>query len=116
MTNSFLINNYLFFTENMELSPMCSMHVINHDRVWYEPWRFLTYGFVHNSLGHLVNNSVSQLFFGLPLELSHGWWRVALIYLSGIFLGGLGREISNHKEVPLAGASGRCSINSNIPY
>ena len=87
---------------------MCSIHVINHDRIWYEPWRFLTYGFVHNDLGHLVTNAVSQICFGLPLELSHGSRRVALVYLSGIILGGLGREMSNHNRVPLAGASGKC--------
>jgi len=47
------------------------------------------------------------MFFGLPLELSHGWWRVALIYLSGIFLGGIGRQIAQQSPQPLAGASGK---------
>ena len=90
------------------------MHVINHDRIWIEPWRFLTYGFVHNSLHHLVVNAICQLFFGLPLELSHGSRRVALLYLSGIFLGGFGRELTDHsrhgRHAPLAGASGKSSI------
>ena len=86
---------------------MCSMNVLNPDRVWHEPWRFLTYGFVHNNLIHIVNNSMCQLFFGFPLELSHGWWRVALIYLSGIFLGGVCRQIAQQSTQPLAGASGK---------
>jgi membrane associated rhomboid family serine protease len=61
---------------------------------------------------HLVSNAISQLFFGLPLELSHGSTRIALIYLSGIFLGGLGREVTAEESLivrPLAGASGRYS-------
>ena len=86
---------------------MCSLWVINHDRTWFEPWRFLTYGFVHNNLWHLIINSICQLIFGLPLELTNGSKGVALTYLSGIFLGGVGREICPHSPLPLAGASGK---------
>ena len=85
---------------------MCSMHVINPDRSWYEPWRFLMYGLVHNDLTHLSKNVLCQLFFGVPLELSHGSRRVGAIYLSAIFLGGVGREFFCESKVPLAGASG----------
>ena len=83
------------------------MYVINHDRVWQEPWRLLSYGFVHNNATHLFSNMFCQLFFGLPLELTHGWRRIALIYLSSIFLAGLGRELTSHEHKPLAGASGK---------
>ena len=90
-----------------DLSPLCSMHIINHDRIWREPWRFLSYGFVHNDFGHLASNVVSQLFLGLPLELTNGSGRVAMIYLSGIALGGLGREVFTNSRRALAGASGK---------
>ena len=84
------------------------MYIINHNRIWYEPWRFLTYGFVHNNWGHLISNVVSQIFVGVPLEITHGWLRIAMIYLSGIVLGGLGREnFSFHDGKSLAGASGK---------
>ena len=86
------------------------MHVVNPDRVWYEPWRFLFYGFVHNSVGHLASNIVTQLVVGLPLELSHSSWRVALVYLFGIMYAGLGREIADDSQLPLAGASGTIYI------
>ena len=86
------------------------MHVVNPDRVWYEPWRFLMYGFVHNDVGHLITNVITQLLVGLPLELSHSSWRVALVYLFGIMYGGLGREVFNDSSVPLAGASGKTFI------
>ena len=84
----------------------CSSQIINHDRIWYEPWRFLTYGFVHNTFDHLFINCFSQLFFGLPLEFSHASWRVAFIYFSGIVFGGFGREIFKNATNPLVGASG----------
>ena len=64
------------------------------------------YGFVHNGVTHLVTNIVTQLVVGLPLELSHSSWRVALVYLFGVMYGGLGREIFDDSNVPLAGASG----------
>ena len=85
---------------------MCSMHIINPDRSWYEPWRFLTYGLVHNDLKHLLLNVFCQLFFGLFLELSHGSRRVGGVYLSGTFLGGIGRQIFCKSKTALAGASG----------
>ena len=97
----------LLFLENPRMSPWCSMHVANPDRIWAEPWRFLMYGFVHNSKDHLTVNAISQLFVGLPLELSHSSWRVALVYLLGIVFGGFGRQVLTNPEVPLAGASGR---------
>ena len=71
----------------------------------------MTYGFVHNNWGHLLSNVASQIFVGVPLEISHGWLRIAMIYLSGIVLGGLGREmLTFHSEKSLAGASGKNSI------
>ena len=92
------------------------MYVINPDRTWKEPWRFLTYGFVHNDMNHLLGNAFSQLCVGLPLEFSHSSWRVALVYLSGIVVGGFGREVyrdhftEDPSTVILAGASGNCYI------
>ena len=92
--------------DNQSLPPLCSIFIINPGRTWQEPWRFLTYGFVHNNLGHLISNVVTQLFFGLPLELSNGWKKVALIYLSGIGFAGLVRELTSNQGTALAGSSG----------
>ena len=83
--------------------------MLNPDRIWCEPIRFLTYGFVHNSFSHLLGNVFTQLFVGLPLEFSHSSWRVAIVYISGIVLGGLGRVVLTDTENAvnvLAGASG----------
>ena len=83
--------------------------MLNPDRIWCEPMRFLSYGFVHNSINHLLGNIFTQLIIGLPLEFSHSSWRVAIVYISGIVLGGLGREMLTDTKNPaivLAGASG----------
>ena len=42
---------------------------------------------------------------GLPLEMTNGSWRVALIYFSGVLAGSLGSS-SFEPKVYLAGASG----------
>ena len=86
---------------------MCSMYVLNPDITWKEPWRFVTYSFVHSDIGHLLTNSILQLFFGVPLELSHSSWRVALVYFLGIAFGGLGRDYFTSSKTVLAGASGK---------
>ena len=83
------------------------MYIINPDRIWREPWRFFTYGFVHNDGRHLAYNLISQFAIGFPLELANGWKRIAIIYVSGIILGALGREITGHTQKPMAGASGK---------
>ena len=107
IVNKFAYSNKHYFVGKHNIEPSCSMWVMNPDRSWLEPWRLLTYGFVHNNFKeHLLVNSILQLFFGIPLELSNGSWRVALTYLSGIFLGGVGREAFPHYDIPLAGASG----------
>ena len=89
---------------------MFSLFVINPDKTWLEPWRFITYGFVHNDWSHLFNNMSWQIAFGLPLELSNGSIRVGSVFLSGIFIGGLGRQLVTNKIATLAGASGDVPI------
>ena len=85
---------------------MCSLLIINPERNWYEPLRFMTYGFVHNNFMHLFGNVFCQLFIGIPLELVHDSTRVGMIYLSGIFLAGIGRDMVDELERPLAGGTG----------
>ena len=48
---------------------------------------------------------VLQLLLGVPLEMVHRWWRILLIYLSGVLAGSLAVSIAGQK-VLLAGASG----------
>jgi len=70
-----------------------------------EVWRFLTYMFVHSGYFHIVFNVLIQLMLGVPLEMVHRWWRILLIYLSGVVAGSLVVSITD-PDVYLAGASG----------
>ena len=54
-----------------------------------ECWRFVTYIFVHLDHWHMIFNMLMQIIIGIPLEMSHGTIRVALLYLSGVFAASL---------------------------
>lgn len=69
-----------------------------------ELWRFVTYIFVHSSVLHLIGNVFMQIFLGVPLELVHSWWRVALVYLAGGLAGSIGHSLTG--PIALVGASG----------
>lgn len=61
--------------------------------------------FVHVGVMHLVMNLLVQVFLGIALEIVHCWWRVALVYLSGVLAGSMGTSLVSPKTF-LAGASG----------
>ncbi|CAH1382697.1 hypothetical protein MTP99_006680 [Tenebrio molitor] len=71
----------------------------------YQVWRYFTYMFVHIGYLHLVVNLAVQIFIGIPLEMVHGWWRVLLIYVTGVVAGSLGTSMTDPMS-KLAGASG----------
>ncbi|WAR17231.1 RHBL2-like protein [Mya arenaria] len=73
----------------------------------YEAWRYITYMLVHQGYIHLLFNLCFQLFLGLPLEIVHKWWRVALVYVGGVVGGSLAHSVTDI-SVNLAGASGGC--------
>ena len=58
-------------------------------RLRRECWRFVTYIFVHLDHWHMIFNMLMQIIVGIPLEMSHGTIRVALLYLSGVFAASL---------------------------
>ncbi|GAV06163.1 hypothetical protein RvY_16190 [Ramazzottius varieornatus] len=70
-----------------------------------EAWRLLSYMLVHAGWWHLTVNLLVQLFLGIPLELVHKYWRVAIVYLFGVIAGALGTSVTD-PNVFLAGASG----------
>ena len=103
---------------------MCSKWVLNPERRFLDPWRFLTYAFIHKDFWHLMSNVIGQMVLGFSLEASdtgnHATLRVALIYLAGIIFGAVGRINPITLAIPrtpLVGASGTIllSINSLIP-
>jgi len=70
-----------------------------------EVWRFVTYMFVHSGYFHVTFNLLVQLILGIPLEMVHRWWRILLIYVSGVAAGSLATSVTD-PDVYLAGASG----------
>ena len=78
--------------------------IFNPYKKW-EVWRFLTYMLVHSGYFHIIFNLLIQLLLGIPLEMVHRWWRILLVYFSGVVAGSLATSISD-PEVYLAGASG----------
>ena len=46
---------------------------------------------------HITTNMLVQLLVGLPLELVHRWWRIAIVYLSGVLAGSLGSSVFDPK-------------------
>ena len=71
----------------------------------YEGWRFLTYALIHAGFLHVFFNVLVQLCLGIPLEMVHKGWRVAIVYAAGIVSGSLAVSITDPKTY-LAGASG----------
>ncbi|XP_026466455.1 rhomboid-related protein 2-like isoform X2 [Ctenocephalides felis] len=84
--------------------PLATLFIYNPFRR-YEAWRFATYMFVHAGYIHLIVNLLVQILLGVALECVHHWWRVVIIYLSGVVAGSLGTSITD-PSVYLAGASG----------
>ena len=84
--------------------PVCS-RLIYHPSRRYEAWRFTSYCLVHAGIQHILFNMGMQLFVGLPLEASHGFVRVASVYVAGVLAGSLGTSALD-PNVFLAGASG----------
>ena len=60
---------------------------------------------MHAGLFHCTFNILVQLVLGIPLEMVHRAWRVAVVYLSGVLAGSLWTSLIK-PEVFLSGASG----------
>lgn len=60
---------------------------------------------LHANWFHLGFNIVVQLIIGLPLEMVHGSFRIAVIYVAGVFAGSLGTSVVE-PLTSLVGASG----------
>uniref|UniRef100_A0A914W4H3 Phospholipid-transporting ATPase n=1 Tax=Plectus sambesii TaxID=2011161 RepID=A0A914W4H3_9BILA len=71
----------------------------------YQVWRYLSYMFIHIGIYHILFNSLTQIIIGIPLELVHKPWRIAIVYLLGVVAGSLAVSVSD-PNVFLAGASG----------
>ena len=89
------------------------MWVLNPERRWLEPWRYFTYGLVHVDENHLIRNILGLIMAGMSLEYYHSSWRVFVVYLAGVVVGGIGRInpiTLAAPRTPQAGATGMIKI------
>ncbi|CAG9532335.1 unnamed protein product [Cercopithifilaria johnstoni] len=84
--------------------PQKSLFIFNPHKIT-EVWRYFTYIFIHIGIAHLIFNVLTQIILGIPLELVHKFWRIALVYLSGVLAGSLLNYVIDPRTY-LAGASG----------
>lgn len=69
-----------------------------------EPWRLVTYAFIHGGWGHLLGNLLSLWVFGPNVEDRLGRIWFIVLYLAGAACGALGHLVMSN--APLIGASG----------
>lgn len=72
-----------------------------------EAWRFVTYMLIHAGYAHLLSNVFVSLLLGIPLEMVHRWWRIGLLYMSGVIFGSIVASLFS-PHAYLVGASGGC--------
>lgn len=72
-----------------------------------EVWRWLSYQFSHVGITHVGMNVILNLVMGIPLEGAMGWWRLCLMYNTGVLGGALWFfALDGHGAV--VGCSGGC--------
>lgn len=73
--------------------------------------RFISSGFLHVNLQHLIFNMISLYFFSGPLEVTLGGWKFSLIYFASMIGGDLLSLFvhRNHGDYSAVGASGAIS-------
>lgn len=73
------------------------------------PWTLVTYGFLHDGLGHWINNMVIAVFVGIPLVLYLGRAKFVLLTALTIVAGALAQwAVYPMSELPLVGFSAAC--------
>jgi membrane associated rhomboid family serine protease len=81
---------------------------IKRSNSWYE---FITHGFLHGSMGHLIFNMLTLFFFGFSLEMMIGSVWFAILYFVCMVIASLPDYIrqSDNPEYRSVGASGAIS-------
>lgn len=72
-----------------------------------QPWlMFVTYGFLHAGLMHLILNMITLVSLALPIAERVGSKSLVLLYCASILGGGLGFALLSDSFRPMVGASG----------
>ena len=85
------------------------------DVVTQQPWRLITYGFMHAPPGvalgiwHILINMYMLWLFGRSVELVYGFKKFLFMYIVVVIVSGLGWVLTEHDQRLLVGASGGVS-------
>lgn len=77
---------------------------------WIQPWRLITYQYLHADAGHIFFNMLALYFFLPSLEMMWGWRKAFAFYTAGGVAAGVAfallSQFSRLNGIPLIGASG----------
>lgn len=72
-----------------------------------QPWAmFVSYGFLHAGMGHMLGNLLAVLALGRPVAEYGGGRGLALVWLAGLLGGAAGFGLLAQVSAPMVGASG----------
>ncbi|HEX8299810.1 MAG TPA: rhomboid family intramembrane serine protease [Rubricoccaceae bacterium] len=77
--------------------------------------RWITAGFVHTGLAHLLFNMVTLWSFGPPIERTIGWWRFLAVYM-GSELAANALTYWRHRDNPAYSAVGASGAISGVVF
>ena len=77
--------------------------------------RWITAGFVHTGLAHLLFNMVTLWSFGPPIERTIGWWRFLAVYM-GSELAANALTYWRHRDDPAYSAVGASGAISGVVF
>ena len=90
----------VFWGENM----LRGMLATRWDRLFEEPWRLVTAGFVHGGASHFISNALFGLLIGVVLFGTHRVGATAIVWLLSSIVG-LGAEAALSQNAWIVGAS-----------
>jgi membrane associated rhomboid family serine protease len=88
-----------------------SLHFGANVAGWYEPWRYVTFQFLHGDYWHIIMNMLGLYLLGSPLEQHWGPRRFLAFYLacgafSGLTYVAASAAVGDNRFMPIIGASG----------
>lgn len=104
-----LVLNFIFTPRDNAISEFLMLRAGDLAQPW-NWYRFLTYGFVHGDVMHLLLNMISLYFLGQAVESRYGRWEFLRFYLLTIIITGVAygalRLLPGMPRGPVVGASG----------
>lgn len=106
-----LIANFVMFVIQLLGREPVNYGLAVYPQFWWQPWRYVTFQFLHGGIFHILLNMLGLYMLGTPLEQRLGTREFVKFYLScgvaaGIAYVIIGQIHGGVSGVPLVGASG----------